>query len=185
MILIGESGTLAEVRDRWSQGYFKGEKMENGEEENKAATGGIQVVAEMVPGINRRIIAHIRDHEVIMDIRKARGGDDTAPAPPEYLAVALGGCMLNLIRLMAVETHTACENLTVTVEGLIDPSLAMGLASDNRAGFMQMNVTIAMDTDLPSAERDRFIAEFKRRCPLCDTLLNGTDLKQKFLFGPP
>jgi putative redox protein len=147
-------------------------------------TNEIQVVAKMVPGRNRQIIAHIRDHEVIMDVRKARGGDDTAPTPPEYLTVALGGCMLNMIRLMAVEKNVRLENLAVTVEGLIDPSMAMGLASDNRAGFMQMNATVAMDFDLPSAQRDRFIAEFNRRCPLCDTLMNGTYLKREFVFGP-
>jgi putative redox protein len=147
-------------------------------------TNDIQVVAKIVPGINRQITANIRGHEVIMDVRKARGGDDTAPTPPEYLTVALGGCILNLIRLMAVEKNATLENLAVTVEGLIDPSLAMGLASDNRAGFRQMNATIAMDIDLPSVERDRFIDEFNRRCPLCDTLLNGTDLKRRFTFGP-
>jgi putative redox protein len=147
-------------------------------------TNDIQVVAKIVPGINRQITANIRGHEVIMDVRKARGGDDTAPTPPEYLTVALGGCILNLIRLMAVEKNATLENLAVTVEGLIDPSLAMGLASDNRAGFRQMNATIAMDIDLPSVERDRFIDEFNRRCPLCDTLLNGTDLNRRFTFGP-
>jgi uncharacterized OsmC-like protein len=147
-------------------------------------TNDIQVVAKIVPGINRQITAKIRGHEVIMDVRKARGGDDTAPTPPEYLTVALGGCILSLIRLMAVEKNATLENLAVTVEGLIDPSLAMGLASDNRAGFRQMNATIAMDIDLPSVERDRFIDEFNRRCPLCDTLLNGTDLKRRFTFGP-
>ncbi|MEJ2642048.1 MAG: OsmC family protein [Desulfosarcinaceae bacterium] len=85
-------------------------------------TNDIQVVAKIVPGINRQITAKIRGHEVIMDVRKARGGDDTAPTPPEYLTVALGGCILSLIRLMAVEKNATLENLAVTVEGLIDPS---------------------------------------------------------------
>ena len=151
---------------------------------HEAADDTIQVKTEIVPGINRQIIANIRDHEVIMDIRKARGGDDMAPSPPEYLVVALGGCIINMIRLLAFEKNTALENLSVAIEGLIDPSLAMGLASDNRAGFIQMNATIAMDIDLSPAERDRFIDEFNRRCPLCDTLLNGTELKRRFTFGP-
>jgi uncharacterized OsmC-like protein len=158
--------------------------MNRKQEENATATGAIQVVADIVPGLNRQIIANIRGHEVIMDVRKERGGDDMAPAPPEYLAVSLGGCMINLIRLMANEKKAALNNLRVTIEGLIDPSLAMGLMSDNRAGFIQMNATIAMDIDLSPDERDRFIDEFNRRCPLCDTIGNGTILQSRFLFQP-
>lgn len=157
-------------------------KMNRIPEENKSASGAIRVVADIVPGKNRQIIASIRDHEVSMDVRKERGGDDTAPAPPEYLAVALGGCMINLIRLMAVEKDTKLDNLRVTIEGWIDPSLAMGLASDHRAGFMQMDATIAMDIDLSPDEQDRFIDEFNRRCPLCDTVMKGTPLHSRFLF---
>lgn len=151
-------------------------------EANKSAAGAIQVVAEITPGRNRQIVANIRDHEVIMDIRKKRGGDDMAPAPPEYLVAALGGCMINLIRRMAVEKNTAMNHLRVTVEGVIDPSLAMGLVSDDRAGFKQMKATIAMDTNLSSDEQDRFIDEFNRRCPLCDTVVNRTPLQSQFLF---
>jgi uncharacterized OsmC-like protein len=153
-------------------------------EENATAVGAIQVVADIVPGINRQIIARIRGHEVIMDVRKERGGDDTAPAPPEYLAISLGGCMINLIRLMAVEKNAALTNLRVTIDGLIDPSLAMGLTSDNRAGFIQMNAKITMDIDLSSEAQDCFIDEFNRRCPLCDTIGNGTLLQSRFLFQP-
>lgn len=152
------------------------------QEDNKAATGAIQVVADIVPGDKRQIIANIRHHEVVMDVRKARGGDDAAPAPPEYLAVSLGGCMINLIRLMAVEKQTSLNNLRISIEGLIDPSLAMGLASDNRAGFLQMSATITMDIDLSPDEQARFIDEFNRRCPLCDTIMNGTRLHSRFLF---
>ena len=156
--------------------------MKQGGEHKAHTSAAIQVAAELEPGINRQIIARIRDHEVYMDVRKARGGDDAAPTPPEYLVASIGGCIINTIGIMAGEKNAALKNLRVSIDGLIDPSLAMGQDSDNRAGFIHLNATISMDSDLPADQQNRFIDEFGRRCPLCDTIMNETILQTCFLF---
>jgi putative redox protein len=55
----------------------------------EAKTEVIPIAAKLTAGVNRQIIAETRGHEIVIDIRKERGGDDAGPTPPELLAIAL------------------------------------------------------------------------------------------------
>lgn len=131
-------------------------------------------------GTNRQIIATTRGHEIIMDIPKERGGDDTGPTPPECLAIALGGCIINICRIMAVEKQIELKDLRLSIAGDIDPSRAFGLDTSTRAGFSQLSVEVEFSSELSESEKGKFYQELLGRCPLCDTISNPTPLQIRF-----
>jgi len=48
----------------------------------------IHIRTTLTAGPNRRVVAKVRDHQILMDVSKARGGEDAGPTPPECPAMA-------------------------------------------------------------------------------------------------
>ena len=149
---------------------------ENGSEDKMEL---IHIATTLAAGTNRQIIATTRGHEILMDVRKERGGDDAGPTPPEFLAMALGGCILNICRFLAMEKQIELKDLHVSIAGDADPSRAFGLATDTRAGFLQLSVLVQFSSELAEREKEEFRLELMERCPLCDTISNPTPLHIK------
>jgi len=140
----------------------------------------IHISTTLVAGANRRILARVRDHEMVMDVPKQRGGDDAGPTPPECLAMALGGCILNLCRILAMQKQIHLEDLRVLVEGTIDPSRAFGIPTETRAGFLSLSVHVKVASNLTDSDMEEFRRELIRRCPICDTIGSVTPLQITF-----
>ena len=143
----------------------------------------IHISAAVVAGSNRRMVATSRGHETIMDARKEWGGDDAGPTPVEGLAIALGGCIFNVCRILAAEKQIEMQDLRVSIVGDVDPSRAFGLETDTRAGFSQLSAQVEFSSQLSAAEKEEFCQELLRRCPLCDTISNPTPLQLRFGVG--
>ena len=140
----------------------------------------IHIAATLLAGTNRRIIATSRGHETLMDGRKEWGGDDAGPTPVECLAIALGGCVFNLCRIMAMEKQIETKDLRVSIAGDVDPSRAFGLDTDTRAGFSHLSVQVEFSSELSASAKEEFRQELLARCPLCDTIGNSTPLQVRF-----
>ena len=140
----------------------------------------IHIATTLSAGANRRIIATSRGHETLMDGRKEWGGDDAGPTPVECLAIALGGCIFNLCRIMAMEKQIETKDLRLSVVGDVDPSRAFGLDTDTRAGFSHLSVQVEFSSELPASDKEEFRQELIARCPLCDTIGNPTPLQIRF-----
>jgi putative redox protein len=130
----------------------------------------IHVAATVCAGANPQMRARVRDHEILMDVPIERGGDNTGPTPPEYLAMAPGGCILNVCRILALQKGIILENLRVSVTGDIDPSRAFGLKTEVRAGFSHLALRLDAALKLSDAEKEDFRRELCERCPLCDAI---------------
>ena len=141
----------------------------------------IHIAATLSAGTNRRMIAASRGHEILMDGRKEWGGDDAGPNPVECLAIALGGCIFNVCRIMAMEKQLETKDLRLSVVGDVDPSRAFGLDTDTRAGFSQLSVQVEFSSDLSASAKEEFRQELLARCPLCDTIGNPTPLQISFV----
>lgn len=140
----------------------------------------IHLSATLAAGANRRILATARGHEMVMDVRKDWGGDDAGPTPPEYLAIGLGGCILNICRIMAMEKEIVLKDLRLSIAGAVDPSRAFGLDTAARAGFSQLSVRLEFSSQLTQSAKEEFRRELVARCPLCDTVSNPTPLTISF-----
>ena len=64
----------------------------------------------------------------------------------------------------------------MTVSGTMDKSAALGLESENRAGFMALTGKTKLDADATFEEKEAFLNELIIKCPICDTIQNQTDL---------
>jgi putative redox protein len=137
----------------------------------------ITIVTTLQAGPNRQIIATARGHEICMDIRKEWGGDDAGATPPECMAIGLGGCVMNIARIIAREKQMVLDDIRITVSGDIDPSRAFGLETEARAGFSRISVQIELSPKLSETARQAFLRELTKRCPLCDTIGNPTPLQ--------
>ena len=149
--------------------------MEAQEPNPKMETISVQSTAKLGP--RRSIIGQSRDHRIVMDVSKVRGGDDSGPSPPECLALSLAGCVLNLIRVLGEERGLACPGLEVGVKGMINPARAFGLESEFRAGFLDFQVTVKGGDGWPREEKLFLLDALQNRCPICDNLANPTDVR--------
>lgn len=140
----------------------------------------IHISTTLVAGKNRRMLARARHHEILMDVSERFGGDDAGPTPPECLAIALGGCVMNFCRIIALENEIELDDLQMTIVGEIDPTRASGLRTKERAGFSNISVELKMSSKLSESEKEDFLSELISRCPLCDTIGNPTPLRIEF-----
>jgi uncharacterized OsmC-like protein len=140
----------------------------------------IHISTTLTAGTNRRIIATTRGHETLMDGRKDWGGDDAGPTPVECLAIALGGCIFNVCRILAMDKQIETKDLCLSIAGDVDPSRAFGLDTDARAGFSQLSVRVEFASEMSEGEKEQFRRELLERCPLCDTIGNPTPLQISF-----
>jgi uncharacterized OsmC-like protein len=91
--------------------------------------------------------------------------------------MALGGCVMNMTRILARESRIRLDDITMAICGEIDPSRAFGLDGNARAGFSDLSIAMEVIPELSDNDREQLQRELSRRCPLCDTINNPTPLK--------
>lgn len=123
------------------------------------------------------IETRIRDHLVLVDQGRAGGGEDRGPSPLEYQLVALAGCIGSIARIVAHQRRLALRGMDIHVSGQLDPAVLLGKHRDGRAGFHGFTVTVTVDADLTQAEKEDFLHEVDRRCPISDNLLSATPVE--------
>lgn len=118
----------------------------------------------------------IRNHKIYVDQPKEAGGQDMGPTPLEYKFLALAGCISSIARIVANQKKIPLRGLKVNVEGALDVEVLMGKAQNGRAGFPKFAVTVDVDADMTQEEKEAFIHEVDRRCPVSDNLANESDI---------
>jgi putative redox protein len=66
--------------------------------------------------IDYGITATVRHHSVTIDEPQSNGGQDTGPAPQEYLCIALASCTTATIKMYANRKQWKIDSLVVDVE---------------------------------------------------------------------
>ncbi len=129
-----------------------------------------------------RMDAAIRQFQVTFDEPPSLGGEDTAPNPVEVLLSSLLGCLGIVTCIVAGERGYALEGVEIDVEGGLDPRGFMGQDSDVRSGLSTVRYTVKIKGDLDAKELDDFCREVERRCPVSDTMKNGTSVEGQFVM---
>ncbi len=132
----------------------------------------VQVEAHM--GERFKIQSTIGSHTVYVDQPKTGGGEDAGPTPLEYLFLSLAGCIATIGRIAAKQKRIALRSMDVKVEGDLDVEGLMGRSTGGRTGFGEIKVTVRMDADLSQQEKEAFLHELDRRCPVSDNLRDVT-----------
>lgn len=130
---------------------------------------------------NRIVECKVRNHTVRVDQPKEFGADDTAPTPPEMLAISFGSCVVSTIQFVAVQKNLEVRNIRVTVTGDIDFSKALGLSNENRAGFGGLKVGIKFDSKMSAGEKQEFIKTVFDLGAVIDSIRNTTPVACELL----
>jgi len=130
---------------------------------------------------NRIVECKVRNHVVRVDQPKEFGADDTAPTPPEMLAISLGSCVVSTIQFIAMRKNLDVGNIEVSVEGSIDFSKAMGISDRERAGFGALKVGIRFDSGMSSGEKEDFIKTVFQCGASIDSIWNATPVTWELL----
>jgi len=84
--------------------------------------------------------------------------------------VTLDGCLNILVTSFANKYQVEINDITVHVEGDLDPDGFMGKNPAVRPGFQQIHYNIKIDSPSPEANIQRLLEHVERICPVKDTL---------------
>ena len=135
----------------------------------------VRVDAHM--GERFRIESTIGNHPLIVDQPKTAGGDDAGPTPLEYFLLSLAGCIATIARIAAKQKRIALRSMDVTVEGDLDVEGLLGRNPQAPVGFSGITVTVKMDADMSQEEKEAFVRDVDRRCPVSANIHDATPVK--------
>lgn len=137
------------------------------------------VVVESRLGDKLVIESDIRGHNVVIDQPANAGGTDTGPTPLELMFAALAGCIGTIGRIVAMQKRIELRGMAIKVEGPLDTDGLLGKPIDGRVGFEGITVTVDIDADMTTEEKEAFLHEVDARCPVSENLLNATPVSVK------
>ena len=108
-------------------------------------------------------------------------GNDLAPTPLEYLFFAIGACACTIGRIVAEQRKIELNSIKANVEGDIDTNYLLGKTTDGRAGFTSIRVNVEVDANLTKAEKEEFLAEVFKRCPVSDNIEKISNVEWKLV----
>ncbi|WP_333608879.1 OsmC family protein [Arsukibacterium sp.] len=120
------------------------------------------------------ISSSIDGHKVMIDQPVAAKGSGTGPTPLQMMLFAIGGCIGTIGRIAAFQQKISMRSMQVTVEGDYNPAGLLGKETDDRVGFTEIRISAEIDADLSDEQKQAFLDEVCRRCPLHDNLSHGT-----------
>ena len=115
-----------------------------------------------------------RGFKIIMDEPESLGGTDKGMNPVEGLLVSLGSCLVIVGLAFAKAQGIDLQDLWVETEGDLDPDGFMLGKEGVRPGFEAVRSTIHIKSSSSEDKLREFKNFMESRCPVSDTLGNGT-----------
>jgi len=134
----------------------------------------VQVEAHL--GERFKIESTIGNHTLVVDQPKTGGGEDAGPTPLEYFFLSLAGCIATIARIAAKQKRINLRAMDVKVEGELDIEALMGRNPDVHSGFGGITVRAKIDADMTKEEKEAFLHEVDRRCPVSDNIHTVTQM---------
>lgn len=120
-------------------------------------------------------------HTMYIDQPKADGGDDMGATPLQYFLISLSGCIASIARIVAIQKKISLKGMVIKIEGDIDTDVLLGKNKEKRAGFTKIRVSVDVDAPMTKEEKEEFIEEVDKRCPISDTVLNSSPVSIEVL----
>ncbi|MCD6577123.1 MAG: OsmC family protein [Anaerolineaceae bacterium] len=115
-----------------------------------------------------------RGFKIVMDEPENLGGTDKGMNPVEGLLVSLGSCLVIVGSAFAKGHGIDLQDLWVETEGDLDPDGFLLGKEGVRPGFQAVRFTIHIKSSSPEDKLREFKKFIESRCPVSDTLGNGT-----------
>jgi uncharacterized OsmC-like protein len=117
------------------------------------------------------------NHTVLVDQPVEGGGKDQGPTPLDFVLIALAGCMITIGKIVAHQQKLSIRDIQVNIEGDLNLDVLRGQETNERSGFQEVRVDMVLDSDLTQEEKEQFVAEVDRSCPVSDNLINPTSVQ--------
>jgi putative redox protein len=135
------------------------------------------VAVEAHLGERFKIESTIGSHALIVDQPTTAGGEDAGPTPLEYFFLSLAGCIGTIARIAAKQKRINLRAMDVKVEGDLDVEGLLGRNPAAPVGFSGITVTVKVDADLSQEEKEAFVREVDRRCPVSANIHDATPVR--------
>lgn len=112
-----------------------------------------------------------------IDQPSAMGGNDAGPNPLEVFLSSLPACICAIGRIISNQKRLNVRGINATVEGDIDKDYLLGKTDEGRAGFTELRVKVDIDADMTDEEKEAFLSEIERRCPIADNISFESNIK--------
>lgn len=127
-----------------------------------------------------RVMVKARNFTMYVDEPPQLGGEDKGANPVEYVLAALAGCLNVVGHLVAKEMGITLRELSIEIQGTLNPAKFQGKSQQERAGYKQIDVLINVKTDADEKTLAKWLKTVEERCPVSDNLANPTPLKISF-----
>jgi uncharacterized OsmC-like protein len=122
---------------------------------------------------HRKVFTFDADHPEIF------ASEDNGITPPEYLLVGLASCLTAGIASVAQNRGIQLNSVTSFVEGNLDIQGILGIDSDVRNGFSNINVHFKIDADASEEDIAAIVAQSQKRSAAFDNITNPTNVTVK------
>ena len=140
------------------------------------------ISAQGVLGAGFAVEVQCGSHRVVMDQPAHAAGQDLGPTPLELILAALAGCFGTIGRLLAHQRKIELRGMRFEVQADYDPAGLLGRDTTVRSGFQALRLLVEIDADLSAEDKQAFLQEIERRCPLADNLTHGTQLHSQLVL---
>jgi len=100
--------------------------------------------------------------------------EDMGATPVEFVMVGLAGCLTAGVASVAQNRGIQLHKVRATLEGAMDLQGIMGIDSDVRNGFNDVNVRFEIDADATRDEIEALVAQSQKRSAVFDIVTNPT-----------
>ncbi len=118
-------------------------------------------------------------HTALVDQPESLGGNNQGPSPLDYVFISLAGCLITIGKIVAGQRHIDLRGMEVEISGDLNLDVLRGKEQNERAGFQNITAIVKIDADMSEAEKNEFLEEVDRRCPISDNLMNTTPIQVK------
>ncbi len=127
-----------------------------------------------------RVAVKARNFTIYVDEPPQLGGEDKGANPVEYVLAALAGCLNVVAHLAAKEMGITLQELSIEIQGTLNPAKFQGKSYQERAGYKQIDVLINVKTNADEQTLAKWLKVVEERCPVSDNLANPTPLRITF-----
>lgn len=117
-------------------------------------------------------------NDFVIDQPKGMGGEGLGPNPMEIFLSSLPACICAIGRIIANQRRIDLRGIDVEVEGDIDKDFLLGKTEEGRAGFTEIRTIVNIDADMTTEEKEKFLEDVTKRCPIADNMMNTSVLKE-------
>jgi uncharacterized OsmC-like protein len=115
----------------------------------------------------------------VIDQPAAMGGEGAGPNPMEIFLSSLPACICAIGRIIANQKRIDLKGINVELEGDIDKDFLLGKTEEGRAGFTEIRTFVDIDADLSKEEKEAFLEEITKRCPIADNMMHTSIVKEQ------